>query len=78
MSQRVQYTQKAPKIIEIISFKGSRGSTGGIYIHIYIYTYIYIYMHIYCSYKLTLVAGTRGERLLGRVEGVLGLIWYLF
>ena len=46
VSQGHRYTQKAPKIIKLISFKGSRGILRGVYIHICVYIYVYIYIHI--------------------------------
>ena len=47
MSQWPRYTQKAPNIIKIMSFKGSRGILRGGYIHIHIYIHMYTYMYVY-------------------------------
>ena len=46
MSQRPWYTHKAPKIIEIISFKGSREVLQGGYTYIYIFLYCTV---LYCT-----------------------------
>ena len=43
MDQWAHHTQKASKIIKIISFKGSRGVLQGGCIYTYTYTYMYIY-----------------------------------
>ena len=53
MSQWAQYTQQAPKIFKVISFKGSRGSSGRyIYIYVYIYLFKHIYIYIYTQVRL--------------------------
>ena len=46
MSQRHWYTQKAPKIIEVMIFTGSRVVIRGGYVSIYIYIYIHIYTYM--------------------------------
>ena len=76
MFQRAQYTQKAPQIIKIISFEGSRGTFGGDIREIYIYINMYIHIHI--STKRYMSTDTRGPCRVNMVAHCLQTLWIGF